>query len=105
MSTDTLSPDAPRRQTHWSHTMNTSLRSALAAAAMLFAQGAWSHDPAEHAREAAAAKAGPDCASMKRMDLSEMDPNDPVTKALHERCRGHGKPDGAKPSSTEHGGH
>ena len=36
--------------------MNTLFRSTLVAAAILFAQGSWAHDPAEHAKEAAAAK-------------------------------------------------
>ncbi len=33
---------------------------------------AYAHDPKEHAKEAAAAKAGPDCAAMKGMDHSKM---------------------------------
>ncbi|MDM4771401.1 hypothetical protein [Solimonas sp. SE-A11] len=104
--------------------MNTLFRSTLVAAAVLFAQGSWAHDPAEHAKEAAAAKAGPDCASMKNMDMSKMDMNDPVAKAMHEKCMGQKKPaDGmggmdhsqmkgmdqksgsGKPPADGHGGH
>lgn len=44
------------------------------------------HDPKEHAKEAAATKAGPDCAAMKDMDHSKMDPNDPVMKAMMAKC-------------------
>ena len=47
---------------------------------------AYAHDPKEHAKEAAAAKAGPDCAAMKDMDHSKMDPNDPITKAMMAKC-------------------
>lgn len=47
---------------------------------------AYAHDPKEHAKEAAAAKAGPDCAAMKDMDHSKMDPNDPVMKAMMAKC-------------------
>ena len=47
---------------------------------------AYAHDPAEHAKEAAAAKKGPDCAAMKDMDHSKMDPNDPVRQAMMAKC-------------------
>ena len=71
--------------------MNMLFRSALVATAVLFAQGSWAHDPSEHAKEAAASKAGPDCSSMKNMDMSKMDMNDPVMKAMHEKCMGQKK--------------
>ena len=58
----------------------------LAAAVFAFAPGAFAHDPAEHAKEAAAAKAGPNCEAMKTMDHSKMDPNDPVMKAMMTKC-------------------
>lgn len=63
--------------------MNTTLRLSIAASLMAFASLATAHDPAEHAKEAAAAKAGPDCAAM---DHSKMDMNDPVAKALMAKC-------------------
>lgn len=44
------------------------------------------HDPSEHAKEANAAKMGPDCAALKTMDHSKMDPNDPVMKAMKAKC-------------------
>ncbi|MCK9202261.1 hypothetical protein [Nevskia sp.] len=49
---------------------------------------AYAHDPKEHAKEAAAAKAAPDCAAMKDMDHSKMDPKDPVMKAMMAKCSG-----------------
>ncbi len=54
-------------------------------------QAALAHDPAEHAKEAAAANAAPDCAKMKEMDMSKMDMNDPVVQAMHKKCMGAGK--------------
>lgn len=58
---------------------------------LTFAQGAFAHDPAEHAKEAAAAKAGPNCEALKSMDHSKMDPNDPVMKAMMAKCAGRQK--------------
>lgn len=72
--------------------MNITLRLTLAAALFSFAQGAFAHDPAEHAKEAADAKKGPNCAAMKNMDHSKMDPNDPVMKAMMARCSAAKKP-------------
>ncbi|MEO8673413.1 MAG: hypothetical protein ABI411_19025 [Tahibacter sp.] len=62
------------------------LRNAIAVLGFCLASAALAHDPKEHAKDAAAAKAGPDCAKLKRMDMSSMDPADPLTKALHARC-------------------
>ena len=62
------------------------LRLTLAAAALVIAQGAFAHDPAEHAREAAAAKKGANCAAMKGMDASKLNPNDVVMKAMMAKC-------------------
>lgn len=83
------------------------------------ATSAFAHDPAEHAKEAAASKAGLDCSQMKGMDHSKMDPNDPVMKAMMTQCAGkmdhshmdmpgmdHSKmPMSASPSPDAHGGH
>ncbi len=63
--------------------MKSLTRTTLIAAFLFTAQGALAHDPKEHEKEAAAAKAGPDCASM---DMSKMDMNDPVMKAMHDKC-------------------
>lgn len=77
---------------------------------------ACAHDPKEHAKEAAAAKAGPDCAAMKDMDHSKMDPNDPVMKAMMAKCDkaadqtgmdhgATGKPAGTAAEPHDHGSH
>jgi len=47
---------------------------------------AFAHDPAEHAKEAAAKNAAPDCAAMKDMDHSKMDASDPVMQAMMAKC-------------------
>jgi hypothetical protein len=70
-----------------SFTVITTTRITLAAALFSLAQIAFAHDPAEHAREAAEAKKGANCASMKDMDMSKTDPNDPVMKAMMAKCR------------------
>ncbi len=77
--------------------MKHTLTSSLAVVFLILAQGAFAHDPAEHAKEAAAAKAGPNCEAMKSMDHSKMDPNDPVMKAMMAKCAGSQK-------SAEHKG-
>lgn len=70
--------------------MNTLLHLTLGAVLLAAAQPALAHDPAEHAQEAAAAKAAPNCTGM---DRARLDPNDPVSKALMIRCGNHPKPD------------
>lgn len=72
--------------------MKTTLAATLAATLFTLAPGAFAHDPAEHAKEAAAAKAGPNCEAMKTMDHSKMDPNDVVMKAMMAKCAGTKKP-------------
>ncbi|TAM26538.1 MAG: hypothetical protein EPN60_09715 [Nevskiaceae bacterium] len=71
--------------------MNNVTRITLAAALLALTQGAFAHDPAEHAKEAADAKKGANCESMKGMDMSKMDPNDPVMKAMMAKCAGRPK--------------
>lgn len=80
------------RHTHRSFPMTNTLRLTLAAAMLTLAQSTFAHDPAEHEKEAAAVKAGPDCAAMKTMDHSKMDMNDPVMKAMMTKCAGSKKP-------------
>ena len=63
--------------------MNSTCRITLVAALFALAQGAFAHDPAEHAKEAAEAKKGPDCSAM---DHSKMDMKDPVQQALMAKC-------------------
>lgn len=93
--------------------MKTLSRVVLLTASFAFAQSASAHDPKEHEKEAAAAKAGPDCASMKTMDHSKMDMNDPVMKAMMAKCADKPMPADdmkgmkmdARKSSDDHGGH
>jgi len=66
--------------------MNHSTRFLSILALSLSIPVTYAHDAKEHAKEAAAAKAGPDCAAMKDMDHSKMDPNDPVMKAMMAKC-------------------
>lgn len=67
------------------------------------------HDPAEHAREAAAATAGPDCAAGNGLDQSKMDPDDPIMKAIRIQCGSamehDGKPAATTENSTQRGEH
>ena len=50
--------------------------------ALAFAISAQAHDPKEHMKDAQ----DPDCASMKDMDHSKMDMDDPVTQAMMKKC-------------------
>ncbi len=86
MLTDFLSLIGTSRNTEWSFPMNTISRVLSTLALCLSIPLANAHDPSEHAKESNAAKAGPDCAAMKAMDHSKMDPNDPVMKAMNARC-------------------
>ena len=79
--------------------MKNTIRIALTVVSFAFAQGAFAHDPAEHAREAAEAKKGADCAAMKKMDMSKMDVNDPIMKAMMTKCAQHSE------GQHEHAGH
>lgn len=87
MSTEIFIFGAPRRS-HWSFAMNHSTRFFSILALSVSMPLAYAHDPKEHAKEAAAAKAAPDCAAMKDMDHSKMDPKDPVMKAMMAKCGG-----------------
>lgn len=78
-----------------------SLRFTMLAFALAIAVPALAHDPKEHAREAAAAKAGPDCEKLKQMDTSRMDKNDPVLLAMQGKCAKH--MDGAAHDGDEKG--
>lgn len=53
---------------------------------MTAGQATWAHDPAEHAKEAAEAKASANCANMQKMDMSRMKANDPVMQAMMSKC-------------------
>lgn len=99
--------DAPLNR---SIAMKNLTRITLLSAALFVAQSAFAHDPKEHEKEAAAAKAGPDCASM---DMSKMDLSDPVMKAMHDKCMSKPMPGGdmkgmkmdAPKAADDHGGH
>lgn len=79
-------------------------------ASLLFAASsmALAHDPAEHAKEAAAAGKAADCSAL---DHSAMDPADPVARALMAKCgmqdgdggahEGHGSPDAQTKSEPD----
>ncbi|WP_410210158.1 hypothetical protein [Aquirhabdus sp.] len=54
----------------------------LVAVMSLATQSVFAHDPAEHAREAAEAKAGAKCDAMPK----KMDPKDPVMLAMMQKC-------------------
>ncbi len=97
--------------------MNACLSSLLLALGLLAVPLAQAHDPAEHAREAAEAKKGPDCS---KLDHSKMDMDDPVAQALMAKCGAagehgsHGAPAKTEKPSTspakparpaDHGGH
>lgn len=62
------------------------IRMMLLVCLALFVQGAYAHDPAEHANAAVADRAGADCAAMQQMDMSTMAMNDPVMQAMRHRC-------------------
>jgi len=87
MSTEIFITGASRRP-YWSFVMNHSTRFLSILALSVSMPLAYAHDPKEHAKEAAAAKAAPDCAAMKDMDHSKMDPKDPVMKAMMAKCSG-----------------
>ena len=86
--------------------MNLSTRFLSILALSLTLPVVYADDPAEHAKDAAAKNAAPDCAAMKNMDPSKMDPTDPVTKALMARC-GHaaGKTAASKAEPHDQGSH
>lgn len=87
---------APRHLLLRNLIMNNTLRFTLAAALFTVAHGAFAHDPAEHAKEAEEAKAKANCDAMKKMDMSKLDPNDAVMKAMMVKCSAAKKPDGMK---------
>lgn len=49
-------------------------------------QATWAHDAAEHAKEAAEAKASVHCEDMQKMDISKMKANDPIMQAMMSKC-------------------
>ena len=49
----------------------------------LYSVPGFAHDPKEHEAESTT----PDCAAMKNMDASKMDKNDPIVKAMLQKCQ------------------
>lgn len=82
--------------------MKIANHTALIAGLLLATQSAFAHDPAMHAAQAAANKAGPDCALMANMDMAKMDMNDPVMMAMHMQCMPTQKPADDKASPMDH---
>lgn len=92
---------AQRHFLNRSFTMNSTLRLTLAAALFTVVQGAFAHDPAEHAKEAEEAKAKAHCDAMNKMDMSKMDPNDAVMKAMMAKCSAAAKKPAAKADAAK----
>lgn len=87
MTTISASLSAHRTITQaWNSSVKYILSCTLLVSLTTFLPGAFAHDPAEHAKEASEAKAGPNCEAMKTIDHSKMDPSDPVMKAMMKRC-------------------
>lgn len=72
--------------------MKTQFPFALSLALAAFSLPALAHDPKFHHQQGATA---PDCSQMKDMDMSKMDPNDPVMKAMQAKCKAATKHDAA----------
>jgi hypothetical protein len=74
---------------------------------LVIALSVQAHDPKEHRQDAEK----PDCKAMKDMDHSKMDMNDPVMKAMMQKCMKdmhHDEEEEASDSSTpneDHGKH
>lgn len=81
--------------------MNIRIRPLCIAVLALVSHIAFAHDPKEHEKEQREAQAGPDCAAMKDMDMSKMDMNDPIMKAIHEKCMGHQDDPSNAPAPTQ----
>ena len=56
------------------------------------------HDPSLHEQDGTA----PECAKMKDMDMSKMDMNDPVAKAMQQQCQDQMKDDDEDAESHDH---
>lgn len=66
---------------------------------MLAGQATWAHDPAEHAKEAAEAKASANCANMHKMHISTMKADDPVLQAMMKKCQSKAASSGTEQST------
>ncbi len=79
-------------------TMKNALKLAIPFALAALTMPALAHDPKMHQQEGAAPA---DCSKMKDMDMSKMDMNDPVMKAMHEKCKAAMGHDDAHPHGEE----
>ena len=77
--------------------MKTRYSIALSLALATLSLSAVAHDPKLHKQQGAAA---PDCSQMKNMDMSKMDMNDPVMKAMHQKCKDSMNRDGMHKKKT-----
>lgn len=89
--------------------MKILLNLTTATALLLVASTAWTHSAEKHMKNAEKA----DCSAMEGMDMSEMDKDDPVMKAMMKKCmkQMHDKhpmegkeKHKKKPGSEDHGG-
>lgn len=81
--------------------MKTFLTLAFSVAVAVAVSPALAHDPGKHQEQGATA---PDCSSMKNRDMSKMDMNDPVMKAMHDKCMSHMHGHGGDAPSHDHSG-
>lgn len=79
--------------------MKTRFHIALSTALVALSLPAFAHDPSQHKAQESS---GPDCAAMKDMDMSKMDMNDPVMKAMHDKCMAQMKHDDMDHGATKH---
>lgn len=78
---------------------NSLLRFTLAVVTTLIITPAFAHDPVEHAKTGEA----PDCESIKKMDHSKMDMNDPVMQAMMKKCTNAQTPSEKSMEGMDHG--
>ncbi len=78
-----------------------SVLSASALILALYVTPGLAHDPKEHKAKSTM----PDCAAMKNMDASKMDMNDPVMKAMMQKCRGEKHADEHSADEENHSDH
>jgi hypothetical protein len=73
-----------------------SWQTTLAVSGLLLAFSTQAHEIEKHMKDAEK----PDCAAMKTIDPAKMDPNDPVTQAIMQRCMSELHQDELTPDSS-----
>lgn len=97
--TDLNGATAPSTYLSGATPMNKLISTSIASAFLLNTMQSFAHDPSLHQQNAQK----PECASMKNMDMSKVDMNDPVMKAMHDKCMGAADHDGDDHhGSTDH---